>query len=211
METGLDLRVTELLCSRLCHDLIGPVSALSNGLELLADDDGSGIAEIASLLRLSAGQASGRLTFFRMAYGFGGEAADTLTLAEAGALVQGIADGDKVTLRWPEDHKRALGRVGTKLVLNAAAIGLESLPRGGCLSLVLEDGGAGAVVAAEGPEARLRPETAEGMDEGAEVGSLTPRSVHGYFTRWLAHAHGGGLEAAAAADAVRLRLRLPPR
>jgi histidine phosphotransferase ChpT len=72
MEPKIELRVLELLCSRLCHDLISPVMAVNNGIELLADDEGDMGADIRDLLTLSAGSAAARLQFYRIAYGLGG-------------------------------------------------------------------------------------------------------------------------------------------
>ncbi len=67
-----EIDVMELLCSRLCHELISPVSAINNGIELMADETGDGLAERTNLMGYSAVQASERLQFYRMAYGRGG-------------------------------------------------------------------------------------------------------------------------------------------
>jgi histidine phosphotransferase ChpT len=209
---ALDLRAAELLCSRMCHDLISPVAALSNGLELLGDDDGSSAAEISALLRLSAGQAAGRLMFYRAAYGLGGEQADSLAIADAAQLVEAIADRGKVAFRWPAARDAVLGRVGTKLLLNAAALALEALPRGGQLSVALDGAPPAAlVIDAEGAGAALRPDVAAALRDDADVDTLSARSVHGYFTAWLARCQGGGIASEMRADAVRLRLDLPAR
>jgi histidine phosphotransferase ChpT len=209
---ALDLRAAELLCSRLCHDLISPVAAISNGLELLADDDGSSAAEISGLLGLSAGQAAGRLMFYRAAYGLGGDQADSMTVAAAAALVEAIGDRGQVNFRWPAARDTVLGRVGTKLMLNAAALALETLPRGGRVSVALDGAPPVALlIDAEGTGAAIRPEVAEALRDDADVDALTARSVHGYFTAWLARRHGGDIVPESRADAVRLRLHLPPR
>src|SRR5690606_41497048 len=65
------MAVLELLCSRLCHDLVGPVGAVNNGLELV-EEDPSSLDDIMPLLTSSARQAWKRLDFFRIAFGFGG-------------------------------------------------------------------------------------------------------------------------------------------
>lgn len=208
---ALDLRAAELLCSRLCHDLISPVAAINNGLELLGDDDGSSAAEISGLLSLSAGQAAGRLMFYRAAYGLGGDQADSLTIGDAAQLVEGIADRGKINFRWPAARETMLGRIGTKLLLNAAALALEMLPRGGRLSVALVGASPAAlVIDAEGTGATIRPEVAEALRDGADVEALTARSVHGYFTAWLARSQGGSIVPELRADAVRVRLELPP-
>lgn len=205
----MPLRVAELLCSRLCHDLISPVAAVSNGIELL-DDSGDTDGEIAALLSLSAGQAAGRLTFFRAAYGLGGAGADALTLDAAAALVRGIVDGDRTEVELPSGDA-ALGRGATKLLLNAAALGLEALPKAGRLTVMARSGaGVEIDVAAAGDGVALRPETVAAMDPAADPAALTARSVQGYFTAWLARALGGSLDLAGNADGrVRIVVRLP--
>ena len=210
MADALDLRAAELLCSRLCHDLISPVAAINNGLELLGEDDGSSAAEISGLLTLSAGQAAGRLMFYRAAYGLGGDQADSLTIADLAALVEGLVERDKIAFRWPRAGDTVLGRMGSKLLLNAAVLALEALPRGGRVSVALEgEPPAALVIDAEGTGAAIRPEVAEALRADADVESLTARSVHGYFTAWLARSRGGLIEPEMRPDAVRLRLVLP--
>ena len=100
--TAVPLRIAELMCSRLCHDLISPVAAVSNGLELLGDEADDMGSEITSLLSFSVGQAAGLLMFFRVAYGLGGENADALSLTEATKLIRGIVEEDKVILDLAE-------------------------------------------------------------------------------------------------------------
>jgi len=194
---ALPLRVAELLCSRLCHDLIGPTAALSNGLELLDDGKGGMDSDVFALLAFSVGQAAGRLMFFRVAYGLGGDAADALTLADAAALIRGMVEQDKVALDFAGGEAR-LGRAGTRLLLNAALVGLETLPNRGRL-VVKVDAGAGVriEVAGEGAGVRLRPEVRAALDAGADAAGLTPRTVQGHFTAWLARAMGGSFALAA--------------
>jgi histidine phosphotransferase ChpT len=97
-------------------------------------------------------------------------------------------------------------------MLNAAALALETLPRGGRVSVALDGAPPVALlIDAEGTGAAIRPEVAEALRDDADVDALTARSVHGYFTAWLARRHGGGIEPESRPDAVRLRLHLPPR
>jgi len=185
----MPLRVVELMCSRLCHDLISPVAAVSNGLELLGDgmDD-----EIGALLSLSVGQAAGRLTFYRAAYGLGGESADALSLDDVAALVRGLVESDGITVSLPAGSA-PLGRGPAKLLLNSAALGLETLPKAGNLT-VTASGLPGALqidVHAEGNGVSMRPETAAATAPDADIEALTPRSVQGYLAAWLARSCGG--------------------
>jgi histidine phosphotransferase ChpT len=189
----LPFRVAELLSSRLCHDLISPVAALSNGLELLGDGDGGMDSEIASLLAFSVRQAAGRLICYRTAYGFGGETVDAMTLSEVSALIRGIAEEDKIALNLPEDD-RAPGRNAVKILLNTALMGLECLPNRGQLSVEFSDGdGTRMVITASGEGTRLRSEVAEALDPAVDIEHLTARSVQGYLSMWLASAAGAEL------------------
>ena len=164
MESQIELRVLELLCSRLCHDLISQVSAINNGMELLAAGDDGMAQEIHALLATSAGAASAKLQFYRLAYGLGGQAAA------------------------PD-----LSREETKLLLNMVLLGLEGLPRGGTLTVgstaTVGDTAPGdrrLVVSGTGKGAGLKPESTEALAIGTDIGGLTARTVQSYFVAVLA-------------------------
>ncbi|MGE0744938.1 MAG: histidine phosphotransferase family protein [Rhodospirillales bacterium] len=195
MSATIELRVLELLCSRLCHELISPVTAVNNGMELFADSPSDMMADIVSLVSASGGQASRKLQFYRIAYGFGGDGAAAPSVTEAGRLVQGLLEGGKVEVAWPGPGPVGdlrLGREPVKLLLNVALIGAEALPRGGRLEVTIAAGSPATLrVAARGENARLNPESAAALADSASIDHLTPRSVHGFFTRRLADAMGG--------------------
>ena len=141
MGPTLEVRVFELLCSRLCHELISPVSAINKGVELLADDPGDMLADITNLIAMSAEQAAGSLKFHRIAYGLGGAEAPAISLTEAGVLVDGLIEDGKITLDWPDGRApgATIGRVATKVLLNTAPLALDALPRGGVVSVTVEE------------------------------------------------------------------------
>jgi histidine phosphotransferase ChpT len=187
----LPLRVAELMCSRLCHDLISPAAAVSNGLELLDDGQGGMDQEVMSLLTFSVGQAAGKLMYFRMAYGLGGDNADALTQSDAVNLIRGVVEEDKISLDL-QDGDTPLGRDATKLLLNAALVGLETLPNRGKLSISVErDPALKITIAGDGEGVAVRPEVREVLTADADVMALTPRTVQAYFTSWLALTLGG--------------------
>ena len=72
MSNKIQLRVAELMCSRLCHDLISPISAINNGIELMNENDEGIIDSSIELLGTSAKQALDRLSFYRVAFGLAG-------------------------------------------------------------------------------------------------------------------------------------------
>jgi len=193
MSGTVEIRVMELLCSRLCHELISPVSAISNGVELMGDDPGEMLDDITALLAQSSTQASRRLQFYRVAYGFGGEAAGAMGLTGAGKLVRGIAEEGNITLSWPEGAD-ALGRISTKALLNAALMAVEALPRGGEITASVHAGPqVDYVLTASGEGAQLWRESIDALDPAVTVDALTPRSVQAYYTRVLAESAGGSL------------------
>ncbi len=212
MTSTVEIRVLELLCSRLCHELISPVSAISNGVELMSDDPGDMLGEIISLLTLSSSQASQRLKFYRIAYGLGGEAADSMGLADAGTLVKGIVEEVNIDLSWP-DGTEVLGRAAIKILLNAALMAVEALPRGGEISVAISGSGGTAqelTLTASGEGAKLWEESIAALDPAISADNLTPRSVQAYFTRFLAEAAGGSFRHDSAQDGrVVLTAQLP--
>lgn len=210
MTSTVETRVLELLCSRLCHELISPVTAISNGLELMGDDPGDMVGDILALLGHSSLQASQRLKFYRVAYGYGGEAAESMGLTEAGAYVRGIAEEAKVTVSWP-DGADALGRGAVKVLLNTALMAIEALPRGGGINVVVSTGSElDITITATGEGAQLWQESIAALDAGAETDALTPRSVQAYFTRHLAETAGGSFGYhAGVAGTITLKARLP--
>ena len=191
MTAQIEFRVMELLCSRLCHDLISPVMAINNGMELMAEDSGNMADDIRELLTMSAGAAAAKLQFYRIAYGIGGQSAAPVGLAEAGRLTRGLVEDGKINVDWPENGEASsveLNREATKLLLNLVLLGIEALPRGGTVKVRVQTAGAAEIVVlALGDNAGLKEESAVAMSADADCEALTARSVQGYFVNSLAH------------------------
>lgn len=212
MGAKVDLRVLELLASRVCHDLISPIGAVGNGLELLED---AGPEMSGDALQLSVNcvrRASALLEFFRMAYGAAGSDAG-LRWDAAKPLATGLLEGAKTTLAWsPVPVGLSEPRGSAKLALNLVLLGTEMLPRGGEIAVGLQAAGSRLAVTAtaNGRDARIPEEIAVAIaaDPGAPP-ALTAKTVHAFFTARLAEVFGGRLEAALQAPAVRLTVTLP--
>src|SRR5580700_4198072 len=99
----IDIRVLELLSSKICHDLVSPVSAINNGVELIEDIGGSVVEEAMKLIGDSAAHASRRLKLFRMAYGRAGSD-ESLGVKDVRQVAEQYMAGGKVALSWPEDQ-----------------------------------------------------------------------------------------------------------
>ncbi len=197
MDLKIDIRVAELLASRLCHDLVGPIGAVSNGIELMQDESFGMADDALSLAANSAEQASYVLQFFRLAYGMAGhrQGSDFGPVRE---LVAGFLSHSKAELDWSSDPVPEGTPDGTaKLLLNMVALAAEALPRGGTVGVTMGGGSAGfeLEVKAVGADAGLRQEAEAALSDDIAVEDLTPRNVHGYFTKLMAKRLGGNMRA----------------
>lgn len=135
-----DMEFSALLCSRLCHDLISPVGAIANGLEILDDENDDRMrAEVMTLLAKSAEITAAKLKFFRLSFGAAGGFGEKIPLSEAEAAVRGLYAAGNIDLVWKSDvgimDKNAL-----KAMLNMVLVAGESLVRGGRLLVEISTG-----------------------------------------------------------------------
>ncbi|MBB5708886.1 histidine phosphotransferase family protein [Sphingomonas xinjiangensis] len=176
-----------LLCSRLCHDLLSPVGALNNGLELLADEhDPEMRARCLELLSESAKASANKLKFFRLAFGAAGGFGETVDTREAHAAIEGLfGDNHRVKIGWMIEDP-VLPKHAIKVLLNLALIGGDALIRGGQLDIGAEiaDDHMEIVVRADGPRIVLDPELRSALAGGSADLPITPRAAAAY----LAHA-----------------------
>jgi histidine phosphotransferase ChpT len=167
--------------------------------------------EVTELLTNSASEASGVLQFYRIAYGLGGQEAPPISLSEAKRLTEALLRDGKVKLAWPAGEAGSdagLGRRGMKLLLNALVMGIEALPRGGTLSVVLGPAAKSATLESSGKGARIEGASKEALARRAAVEALTARNVHAYFTSLVAADAGGMVELSEETDRVTLKLRV---
>lgn len=178
-----DLDVASLLASRLCHDVIGPVGAIQNGLELIAEDEQMA-AMAMDLIRKSAAQATAKLEYARMAYGAAG-GAEELDPAAAGRLTEGMFHGERATLDWAFSGPDAAPKNSVKLAMLLATYALGAVPRGGVVHVMRD--GAGVRVVAEGAQIRTPP-FLEVVTGGGPIGD--PRAVQSWVIERLADSAG---------------------
>lgn len=204
MALTIDLRVAELLCARICHDLVGPVGAVRNGAELLGEGAGDFAAEAAKLISDAGGQGAARLEFFRIAFG-SASAASTVPGDRLRDIVSGFLASGKVSaewLPWPDGFSGGIPRDTAKLLLNLVLVGIECVPRGGLLTLGL-GGGANAprvTVTVAGANAALPAESAAALTPAAKVEDLSARTVPAYLAAKLAEAQDVEIAPPAQAD-----------
>ena len=193
MADGNSIDYASLLCSRLCHDLLNPVGALNNGIELLADETDPAMREqCIGLLGDSARISASKLKFYRLAFGSAGGYGDTLPTHEVRDAVEGMFSSGKLTIEWmiPED---TLAKLPAKVLLNLALIGGEALPRGGTLMLGMEQVGGAYDIAilGEGPRLTLSDDIRRALGGDLPAGEISSRTVAAAMTRDLVAGRGG--------------------
>lgn len=153
------LDLAALLCSRVCHDLISPVGAIVNGLEVLEEEKDEATKEFAlDLIKKSAGTASAKLQFCRIAFGAAGSAGAQIDLGDAEAIARGFLEDDKTKLSW--NLPRALvAKNRVKLLLNILVIAGQAIPRGGKITVdpIGSGDSIGFRVSAAGTNAKVPP------------------------------------------------------
>ena len=199
------VELASLLCSRLCHDLLSPVGALNNGIELLADEQDPEMRErCLELLSESARASANKLKFFRLAFGAGGGFGDEIDTREAKTALEGLYGADKrIELGWMvADDKMSKGAI--KLLLNLSMIAGDALVRGGRLDVGAErhDGALEMVIRGEGPRILLDPKLRETIAKGSAGGEVEPRAAGAWLAHTLAAEAGGTIQLSDPADAV---------
>lgn len=192
MKALSDLELAALLCSRVCHDVISPVGAIANGLEILADETDEDMRAMAfELVRRSADQASAKLQFCRLAFGAAGASGSKLDLVEAGQIARLFVGDEKIKLEWsmpPETRDK----IEVKLLLNLMLMAISAIPRGGVVS-VGHEGAGRLMVSAAGEGAKL-PEASKRVLAGdIDAAEIDARLVQVYYAMRLADQAGYGI------------------
>ena len=197
------LELAALLCSRVCHDLISPVGAIVNGLEVLDDNPKPEDREFAlDLIRKSAKTASARLQFCRLAFGAAGSAGAQIDLGDAQTMARGHLEDAKTSITW-NLPRVLLPKNRVKLLLNMMVIAQQTIPRGGVLTVdpIGEGEQIGFRVAASGLNARMPQSIADLLSSGTAA-AADAHAVQPYYTRLLAQACGLKVVLAPEGDAV---------
>jgi histidine phosphotransferase ChpT len=194
------LRLSQLVCSRLCHDLVGAAGAVNAGLEILSEM--GGLDDSAMGLAKNSGQElTRRLAFYRVAFGAGGAGSDGADITVLKKLASELLLSGNTKLDWPEPEgvAKPLDPTMGKLLLNLILIASECLPRGGHVHVQVADieGQTGIAVSATGVDAGLREDLARGLTPGNTAASLDSRSIHSLITQLLVIEAGCELEVAA--------------
>jgi len=197
------LELAALLCSRVCHDLISPVGAIVNGLEVLDDNPKPEDRDFAlDLIRKSARTASARLQFCRLAFGAAGSAGAQIDLGDAQTMARGHIEDGKITITW-NLPRLLLPKNRVKLLLNMLVIAQQTIPRGG--TLTIDPIGEGETmsfrVTSAGLNARV-PQNIADLLRANSTAAIDAHAVQPYYTRLLAQACGLAVTLALDGDKV---------
>jgi histidine phosphotransferase ChpT len=184
--SGLELAA--LLCSRVCHDAVGPVGAIVNGLELLDEDDSEETRILSlDLIRKSARQSSARLQFARIAFGAAGSAGSSVDLGYAQQLTEQFMQDEKVTLNW-QAPRLYVEKNRVKLLMNLVVIALTSIPIGGTVDVTMDGDAENPVftVLAKGPKPRLAPHLLDLLEGKSATGTVDAHGFQMFYTGLIA-------------------------
>lgn len=214
MTSSLDLAA--LLCSRLCHDLLSPVGAINNGLELLAEEKDPEMRQrCMELLDQSARISADKLKFFRLAFGAAGGFGEMVPTEEPRQLLAALVSAnERLQLNWGVEVG-SLPKPAVKVLLNLASIGLDSLVRGGVLAVGAEmrDGPRGKMteiaVRASGARVAFDASIGSALDGTLDPAELSGRTAPAHMVHLLVAQERGTLQVAHAPDVLVLGATLP--
>jgi histidine phosphotransferase ChpT len=205
--------LASLLCSRLCHDLMSPVGALNNGIELLADETDPEMREkCLELLADSARASANKLKFFRLAFGAAGGFGEEIDTREAEVALEGLFGAERrIEFGWVVSDEK-LPKDAVKLLLNLAMLAGDALVRGGRLDVGAErrDSEIELAVRAEGPRILLDPVLRETLSNGVNGGPIEPRAAGAWLAYNMITAAGGTIQLSdPGSEALMIGARLP--
>jgi histidine phosphotransferase ChpT len=200
------LDLAALLCSRVCHDVISPVGAIVNGLEVLEDEKDPEMRAFAvDLIKKSARTASARLQFCRLAFGAAGSAGASIDTGDAEQVARGLFADEKTKLVW-NATRVLMAKNKVKLLLNLCIIAAAAIPRGGVIEVTIT-GEADSIVIkleAKGTNARLAHGVKTLVAGTPENDNVDAHGIQAFYTGLVARACGMNVEIDAQPECVRL-------
>lgn len=193
IDDAIALKMGQLLCSRLCHDLIGPAAAINAGGELMGEDGEDEAGDVRDLIVESGRQLAGRLTFFRAVFGQVGNRWAGLTCRQARELAEGYLLGGRVRFDWQANANGSSGEAvlpgdTVRLLLCLIMLAADALPRGGSVSLRIteraEETELSLMVCAR--SVQLADDIMAAL-HATEASAVTPRTIHAFYLSCLAN------------------------
>ncbi|MGB9262303.1 MAG: histidine phosphotransferase family protein, partial [Pseudolabrys sp.] len=186
------LDLAALLCSRVCHDLISPVGAIVNGIEVLEEEKDEATKEFAlDLIKKSAATASAKLQFCRIAFGAAGSAGAQIDLGDAETIARGFLEDDKTKIAW-NLPRALLAKNLVKLLLNMLIIAGQAIPRGGKITVdpIGTGDSVGFKVSATGVNAKIQPAVTSLLTGELSGDNIDAQRIQPFYAGLLAKACG---------------------
>ena len=211
-----DLKIAELLCTRLCHDLTGPIGAVNNGAEFLSDEGFNLQGQAVELITSSAFSAVTRLQFYRLAYGRVKDQGEA-NLADRQKLAVDFFTGTKITLDWPDEFTDSVGvsismRMA-RLIYNLLIVASGTLIRGGAISVRIgrdSQQQKQVIISATGGGLKWDEETETMLKGDMHKHELSPRNIQVFLTRRYVDELGASLACRVGEDELILQLTQAP-
>jgi histidine phosphotransferase ChpT len=204
-EFALDpIDLAALLASRICHDIISPVGAIINGLEVLDEEKDAEMRGFAlDLIKKSAEQASARLQFCRLAFGAAGSAGASIDTSDAEKVARGFLSGERTELKW-NAPALLMPKNKVKLILNLCLIAANAIPRGGIVEVTVKGDAESAciTVSAKGTNSRVSSQLPLLLAGTHNHAPSTPHDVQAYYAGLIAKAASMAVTVAADTDCV---------
>jgi histidine phosphotransferase ChpT len=190
--TMSDLELAALMCSKLCHDVISPVGAITNGFEVLEEETDESMRQMAlDIIRTNASKASSRLQFLRLAFGAMGATGDRFPLEDARRLTESLYEGEKAKIDWRAEPGN-LPKDQVKLLVNMVVIAVSAIPRGGDVVIEVDHSGdsmdetVSFQVRATGSLANMPDDVYTIFEGKLPASGLDARSIQPYYAYRLA-------------------------
>ena len=203
------LDLAALLSSRVCHDVISPVGAIVNGLEVLEEEkDAEMRGHALALIKSSAQEASARLQFCRLAFGAAGSKGSSIDTGDAEHVARQLLADERTRLDWSVPRV-LMPKNKVKLLLNLCLIADAAIPRGGDISISArgEDDAMSFYVEAKGINARVTPGVASLLSGEPEDGAIDARAIQAYYAGLVARSCGLEVSLALAGDVVTIEAK----
>lgn len=198
------LDLAALLSSRVCHDVISPVGAIVNGLEVLEEEkDAEMRGHALALIKSSAAEASARLQFCRLAFGAAGSKGSSIDTGDAEHVARQLLADERTRVQW-NLPRTLMAKNKVKLLLNLCLIADMSIPRGGEITVSGsgENDDASFHIEAKGVNARLSPDVTRLLEGECEEGAVDARAIQAYYAGMVARAAGLVVELSIKGDVV---------
>lgn len=205
--TDTTLALLEQLASRICHDLISPVGAINNGIELAEEMGADGMDDAIELIGHSAKQAAAKLKTMRMAYGAGANDPSIKPDDVANTFRELVALESRLEFEWPTGANwfPFVGKIGlAKAMMCVLLLGKECLPRGGIVAVSVED--ESFMVTCTGTDAGLKPDMEQALAGHIDIETMEPKLIHPYLTHMNLKNYGQTLTFEKGADEIVFKL-----